>query len=554
MTDLGKRLFLHIFRLRHLYLPLVLLLCALRACHPLRMSEDFWAFAAVGRWIWDEQEIPRHTLFLWSSSEPWVAHTWMSSLAFFGLASAGEEGKYPYLILGFTMVMTALPFVVIWLMWWRRTGITAGMIALWGLAILVSGPRFQTRPELFSAVFYVLFLVLLAGLTERTEAGPASVWTKRDTWRAGAMLALLVVWANFHGVVAIGVAVLGVTVVCELAQDRLGKHSRCLAALGILALLVLLINPYGIHYWQALVPIRGPMFARITEWQPLWKMFDVQVTIMHGVLLGVALAAWGLNPCRRWAHAAWLVLLAVSFVQAIRMTWLLALTSLAVTAINSPALHPERLWRKLGDWQQARGFAAAPSDPPRALRWLVRVALLAWVVMEMYVRLEKLENMDLRLPGALTNPLKEGGVRFLAEHPIPGHLLNDYENSAYLQWCFGGHPPLMLDLLNAYPDQVLLDYQQIIQAKASGQDMLEKYHINYIFLTMDRTGPLLAPLGTYLEKNPARWVKVYAGFDGMIWVRKVPENEILVQNVMMQRRRWIRTRQPFATVETWERR
>src|SRR5262249_53165670 len=122
------------------------------------------------------------------------------------------------------------------------------------------------------------------------------------------------------------------------------------------------------------------------------------------------------------------------------------------------------------------------------------------------------------------NSLRDGGVRFLEEHPLSGHLFNDYENSAYLQWCFAGEPPLFLDLLNVYPDQLFLDYFDMLQANARGRALLEEYRVGYVFLTVNRPGPSLVHLADFLDQDPG-WVRVYEGFDGAIWVRRTPEYE-----------------------------
>src|SRR5690606_12034922 len=83
--------------------------------------------------------------------------------------------------------------------------------------------------------------------------------------------ALFVLWANFHGAVAIGLVMLGAMAVMELAQQRLAHRAwkwPLLLGVGVLAICT---NPYGLEYWQALRPVGGEMFERIDEWKPFWK-------------------------------------------------------------------------------------------------------------------------------------------------------------------------------------------------------------------------------------------------------------------------------------------
>ena len=97
-----------------LYLPLLLLLCAAYAWHPLMGFDDFWAHAGVGRWIWQQGRIPQETLFLWSAKIPWIAHSWLTQLTFYGLMAAGGTHYGPYLVVTFTVLMAMLPVSRAW--------------------------------------------------------------------------------------------------------------------------------------------------------------------------------------------------------------------------------------------------------------------------------------------------------------------------------------------------------------------------------------------------------------------------------------------------------
>src|SRR5262249_39571733 len=96
--------------LPRLYLILLVLLGAAYAWRPLRPGDDFWSHAAVGRWIWQHGQVPHQTLLLWTPAQPWIAHSWLSELTFFGLLAAGGPRGGPYLALAFTALMAALPF------------------------------------------------------------------------------------------------------------------------------------------------------------------------------------------------------------------------------------------------------------------------------------------------------------------------------------------------------------------------------------------------------------------------------------------------------------
>ena len=66
---------------------------------------------------WQNQQVPRHTLFLWTAHEPWVAHSWLSGLVFYGLLRLADSETYLMRI--FTASMTVLTFALLW-RFWRR--------------------------------------------------------------------------------------------------------------------------------------------------------------------------------------------------------------------------------------------------------------------------------------------------------------------------------------------------------------------------------------------------------------------------------------------------
>src|SRR5262249_35016382 len=157
------------------------------AWHSLRSAEDFWAHAAAGRWAWQHREVPRQTLFLWSASEPWVAHSWLSSLVFYGLAALGDGGA-PWAAPAFVSLMAALPFARLGCLWPRRVASPSLLLVAFVLAIQASAVRFRARPELFTSLFFCVLLVFLVHWAESARAGPDAPLPPRDRRRALALL------------------------------------------------------------------------------------------------------------------------------------------------------------------------------------------------------------------------------------------------------------------------------------------------------------------------------------------------------------------------------
>jgi hypothetical protein len=205
------------------------------------------------------------------------------------------------------------------------------------------------------------------------------------------------------------------------------------------------------------------------------------------------------------------------FVSAVRNTWLLVVVSLLVAAANAEALDPERLWQALERRLNRR--AHGPDRPlPLALRGLAAGALAVWLLLEISYSLIDKQQVRFLLP----EQLSRGAVRFLREERPAGHLLNNADNSGYLEWCLAGEPPLFIDALNAYPDAVTRDYVDLMTVSRRGRELLAGDWLDGVILTTNRLGPSPSPLADYLDRDP-RWMRVYADSDGVIWVRRTPE-------------------------------
>ncbi|MBV9867416.1 MAG: hypothetical protein JO316_18825 [Abitibacteriaceae bacterium] len=565
------------------YLPLLVLLNASFAWQLLGAGDDFWAHAAIGRWIWQHGQVPRQTLFIWSARPiPWIAHSWLTQLTFYLLMACGGEHYGPYLAQLLNVLLSTLPFILIWRCWKQRTAVTSLMPLVFALGIWCAAPRFRPRPELFTALFLTLLLVFLIHWHQKPTDKGIHASNSGERWQHPLTLAGIVlmftVWANYHGAVAVGLMILFATVACDLIQDRFNPHSRLLAIIGLLAIGAVFLNPWGAAYWSALRPVHSAMFSRIDEWKPFWKppLLGIQYAWGEAALVMIALIAWLFNRDRRWAHLAWLMLMSASFLSARRHLWLLALVSLSVMAANATVLDTQILW-KVWKWltqprprhrvekqivaneqpdevlspenlpeplratqpsARSTQHAVAPFAPlktlaqmealpkPPGLQRLARVGVVICLVNWVLV----ITPHDILPLKAVSHLLPTRMVAFVQRNHLPGRMFNDYEVSSYLQWRFAGHPPLFIDLLNAYPEHLLVpDYFDVLAANKHGQQWLKK--CDYVVLRHYNTNEGLAPLGKFLDAHShgphPQWARIYKHADGNVWMRRTPGYEKL---------------------------
>ncbi len=494
------------------YLPLIVALCCVQTWRPLGGGDDFWAHAAIGRWIAQHGAVPQRTLFLWGDNQPWIAHSWGTQLWFYGFMKIGGERGGPYLALLFACVMLSLCFVLLWREWARRGQISTLTMLFFALATVCAQTRARPRPELFSSVFFTILLVYLLDTKRRSGF----------SWRDGALVLMFVAWANLHGQVAAGLLLLALTALCDAAQARFGgadwKPARRSGAVLLACALAINLNPYGWHYWSALRPVGGPMFAHIDEWKPFWKApaLDIFFPAAAFVPALFALIAWLGTTKRRWAYGAWLIVWMALLLTARRYLWMLSLVSLAVLAAHAEAIAPQVFWRALRSvlWKE-KGAAEIPALWRLAARGATVVFLVVVIARQTpQAWLHRVPRaVSERLPGPAATKLMQMAKR------RPGlRVFNDYESSSYLQWRCAGAPPLFIDLLNAYPDRLLFDYFDILKAKSKGRKMLAARRVNCVFLRRHKPKESLASFAKYLNANPS-WRRVYAR-DATIWLKK----------------------------------
>lgn len=510
------------------YWSLLAMLCVVYAWRPLEGGYDYWAHAAIGKWIWLNQAIPRETLFIWSEpGTSWVAHSWLSELFFFSLLTQGG----PVAVAVFNAAMVVATFFILWRLWKQEGTYTFWVPMIFALAIWISAPRFQPRQELISALFLALLLTFLIA------------WEKGrfdELRKPGLVLIAIAVggffalWVNLHALVAVGLLVLATAVLGNyaqtrfsgLAQDRvLRQRMFWLAVLGIVGLAATLCNPYGWGYWKAADQLKPNNMAKfIEEWKPLWVapvMFEYLAALFALGLL--ALLAWLGNPQRRWSGVLWILLSVALTLRSRRMLWMAAILFIAVMAANARSFDTPALWKK---WRKLIG-----DDPeeaiPNAMRLIARVGALICLAAWVLSGASRHTSKDAGNWNAYVRNVPEGAVQFLRPRAKTLRIFNDYEDSSYFQWrlngelsttaSMAGNLPLYIDLLNAYPDSLMYEYLDILDAKPEALQKLEQRKVNCIVLGEHHWKK---PLVSLLDRPGSDWRPMWSDKQSKIWMKK----------------------------------
>ena len=457
-------------------------------------GDDFWAHAALGRWALDNHQVPRATLFLWSADIPWIFHSWLSGVFYaLLLATVGTGG-----ILAANILSAAAPFAVLYRWWSLNRPVSTAGIVLFAGAIYLASPRFYLRTEAFTMLFLSLLVTFI-------------LTTKRRRWHYVGIAVMFALWPNLHGGVLMGMVMLWAGALAELAQFRRAATPLLVLAL-VCTLLVFLCNPWGFGYARTWSGLDTPLFHAVNEWKPFWEKPALTPKIWAGLmaLWGVALLLWSANRERRWACLIWLLIAGAAFMQARRQMWLASLISLLVILANSQLLTGESLFRGWRAWTRGdREAAPAPLmvNTARAGAVIVLAAFIA-------------QGLKQNSPIAtLSATYPTGMSRYLLTQAPPGRIFNDYEYSAALEWLLRDRRKLYIDLINAYPPQLLFEYFEIAGSSRKGKQLLDERQFDIVALRPRTPKEGLANLAKYLDGN-SEWTRTYNAKDGTIWVRK----------------------------------
>lgn len=307
---------------------------------------DYWWHARTGQLIADTGSVPKQDVFTYSvPGNRWIDIHWLFQLGLHGVRAIGGHDA---VVVAKVVHVCALALLLL-AVGWRRESAFVSCLAI-GLGLLVAGDRFMARPELPSFVLLAATLLLV----DRHER-------RGGRWILLAA-ALQLIWANVHGLFAVGLAVLVIALAAELLRPLLVAGDRVrrdrLVPLGLaitLSVLATLVNPNGVD--GLLYPLeqfrmigteeqRGVFGSVIAELQPPFGHqlpMNEFARVLFGALAALSLGSMAANWRRvsafdplAWVAFGWLAL------GSHRNVALFAIVAAAVTTRNASAVLARR--------------------------------------------------------------------------------------------------------------------------------------------------------------------------------------------------------------------
>jgi hypothetical protein len=440
---------------------------AAAACLMPAQPDTFWHLRA-GEEIWATWHVPldEHYSFT-AAGRAWPNHEWLWQAFSYALV---RLGGMPLQTLASAGIAVGAVVLVHRLM--VGPARTRFVLLLVGIPLVPS--VWAVRPQLVSLLLLAVLLHLLVH--------------ERFLW----LPPLFALWANVHGAVALGIAVLCAAAAAALLRARRGDgrdrwRAIALVVLVPLSALATALTPMGFRLWSYI----GSSMAlsrqtRIDEWRPAYPTGPFEIAFWVLAAGFVALLIW---RGRRLAKASWADVVSVAAA--------LVVLPLAARAVRNVApfllLAIPAASRLLGpDFLVRLGRRPAPAplvgrgrtggDRPRLNAALLAVFTLvelcgvsaAWAAPH---------------PRLGWRPLGEGAIE--AVRGCPGPLYNRYYDGGFLIWFVPEQRVFVDSRQDPYPLPLLLD-QVGIEEGGAYRPVFDRYGMRCAFL------PAGAPLGARL--------------------------------------------------------
>jgi hypothetical protein len=303
------------------------------AALPQEIVQDTWLTLVAGREV-VQHGLPHHdALFAWTHGRRWVDQQWLAQAFFYDVERLGGlrlvAAVHVALVVGAAAVVAGSA---------RRRSSAAAAFVLAFPGLLVAPWALQARAQSIAELLFAVCLALLVG-------------ERLDVRRLVALGVVLVLWANVHGTVVVGAALV---VLRGLTLVR--SRPRIAGVLVVGAPLTVFASPYGFAlagYYRTM--LANPLLPRFLD---EWRRSTPSVATAP-FYVALALAVWMVVRQRarlRTFDLLALALLAAAAVASIRsIVWF----ALAAVVLLAPAADGMFAWvRVLADRRAALGGVA----------------------------------------------------------------------------------------------------------------------------------------------------------------------------------------------------
>ena len=491
---------------------------------------DLWLHIGTGRYIVENQSIPKvDVLSCAMADKPWINHEWFFQvIVYFLFEHFGADG-----LIQLQASVVILTFVLLLFLGYQREKQTGRVFVLL-LVFLIYQARFTLRPDIFSLLFFTLYIYFLTFLLKRG-------------WMLIFVFLIQVLWTNMHGFFILGPLIVGINLCAEYFKRRQGWPERLAAnqvssleykhlkwSLGG-ALLACFINPYTIQ--GALYPA-GVLFslsgeskiffqyiAELKRPLVLGNLLDASHYPVYKLLIIISLFSF-LNNCRKINIGLllfWFIFLGISLI-AIRNLVFFALAAYFVFIFNAQNISLKKFY-SLGLKKDRVVYILSLGLNIILILWMVNY--LEQISSRGYFDFDRLERKS-EYGGISLRNFPTKAVDFLTKNKVKGNFLNDFNSGAYLVGRCSPSIKVFIDgRTEVYGPQFFEYYRKIWQGgKNLLKEAIDRYQLTGAFLHALHNPLPSQPLRNFYENK--EWVLVYFDYDAVIFLKDIALNREVI--------------------------
>ena len=503
---------------------------------------DLWLHLKMGEIIMASGQVPAQDILSATiAGKPWVNHEWLFQVVLYAVHHAWGMDALLYLQAGVVL----LTFLIV-LLWTYRQDRQLVILPLLFIVLQIYQTRFTVRPDIFSLLYFISFLMILSTFIRRR-------------WALPVLFVMQVVWTNMHGYFFWGPALVIVFLAAETLkryvplpfawkdEARLPEdgYVRLWQAL-VLVFLATLINPLGFagaaYPFKVLFSLSGDssiFFKYITELKAPLKgapFFDFSEQGPLKIMIFSSGISFLLNIRRidlRWL-LVWGVAMAFAL-GAMRNMVYFAFVAYIVAMMNLLRLDLRRLIPV--------HFAAEHFE--LLTGWMAKVACIVYLLnysgdlaqrgyYDFYTYTRKSEFL-----GVTQRSFPSGLADFMAANKISGAVFNDFNSGAYLVGRLYPQVKVFIDgRTEMYGAKFFMFYRTIWEdGDARALDAVTaRYNL--------RGAVLGSAFGHIPEKalklfmGQREWKLVYLDHDGVVFLRDIPDNAALIARFAIDPAHW----------------
>jgi len=502
---------------------------------------DLWLHLRMGWWIVHHGFVPNYDVLSCTiAGKPWVNHEWLFQVLVYKIQSTfGFDG-----LITMQSFVVAFTFLILLFLGYSRDRQWLTVFTLL-MVLMVYETRFTIRPDIFSLLFFVLYIYILSLHINKR-------------WAIYALMILQILWSNMHGFFFFGPLLVGFAIISEFIKRRIplpyewntvgrlnDQEFRSLKIIFPFVILACCVNPltfegawYPISVFFRLAGDNKIFFDHIYELQKPITASTIWTDkyAYYKVLIIVSGVSFVFNRRKIDISSLLLWILFLGFsLMAIRNMIFFAIASYMVFMVNAMSI----------SWESLFPLRFSASKFKNITGILFKIGLIFWMLnsgiqmtsdgyfdFDTYSRKSEFFGVSKR-----AYPYR--GVNFLVREKIKGNFFNDFNSGAYLVGRVDPDIKVFIDgRTEEYGARFFEDYQKIWQegnAKVF-QGFEKKYNITGAFL--NNAHQQIPPQVLKMFHSFKNWSIIYLDDDAVIFLKQTPYNKPFIDRFSVDINKW----------------